>query len=401
MRNVATMLASVALCACVDGSSATEPRLPAARGTRLDAAPDARAGYTLVRLRAFESSPNRGSAIAGGGRVAGYTTTPNGERHATLWRGETPTDLGTLGGPHSTVQWAAGLSDAGVVVGIAQTAAPDPLGEDWSCSAFFPSSGNVCLGFAWLDGAMTPLPTLGGTNGYAAGVNDRAQVVGWAETAVHDPTCVAPQVLQFRAVLWDARRGTKRELPPLAGDSTSAATAINGRGQAVGISGDCDVAVGRFSAKRMVLWVDRVPTEIPNLGGEAWHTPTAISEVGHVVGFSNPPGVTGGALLPHAFLWTKAGGLVDLGTLPGDDNSQAFGVNARGQVVGVSCLGGACRAMLWENGVMKDLKTLLGPGFADDLLSARDIDDAGEITGNVRDHVTGRIFAFVATPTRR
>ena len=100
---------------------------------------------------------------------------------------------------------------------------------------------------------MQALPTLGGINGYAAGVNDRGQVVGWAETPVHDPTCSAPQVLQFRAVLWEPRRHRKRELRPFPGDSTSAATAINNRGQAVGISGECDVAVGRFSARRAVL----------------------------------------------------------------------------------------------------------------------------------------------------
>ena len=34
----------------------------------------------------------------------------------------------------------------------------------------------------------------------------------------------------------------------------------------------------------------------------------------------------------------------------------------------------------------------------DVLLSAQDINDAGQITGRVRDGVTGEVFAFVATP---
>jgi hypothetical protein len=34
----------------------------------------------------------------------------------------------------------------------------------------------------------------------------------------------------------------------------------------------------------------------------------------------------------------------------------------------------------------------------DVLLSAQDINDAGRITGRVRDGVTGEIFAFLATP---
>ncbi len=75
------------------------------------------------------------------------------------------------------------------------------------------------------------------------------QVVGWAENGVHDPTCnTAFQILQFRAVIWQPN-GTMQELPPLPGDSTSAATAINDLGQVVGISGDCGVAVGSVSAR--------------------------------------------------------------------------------------------------------------------------------------------------------
>ena len=63
-------------------------------------------------------------------------------------------------------------------------------------------TGYQCLGFVWEDGVMRPLPTLGGTNGFATGANNKGQIVGWAENTVHDPTCVAPQVLQFRAVVW-------------------------------------------------------------------------------------------------------------------------------------------------------------------------------------------------------
>jgi transposase InsO family protein len=47
----------------------------------------------------------------------------------------------------------------------------------------------------------------------------------------------------------------------------------------------------------------------------------------------------------HAFLWTKEGGMRDLGTLPGDAKSQALGINGRRQVVGLSC-GSICRAFL-------------------------------------------------------
>ena len=134
-------------------------------------------------------------------------------------------------------------SNIGVIAGIAQTATPDPLGESWSCSAFFPgatATGPTCLGFVWKSGVMRALPTLGGNNGFATGANDQGQVVGWAENTVHDPTCVRPQVLQFRAVVWGPGTNQIRQLPPLPGDTSGAATAINDRGRIVGISGTCD-----------------------------------------------------------------------------------------------------------------------------------------------------------------
>ncbi len=189
----------------------------------------------------------------------GDAVAADGTRHAALWREGSITDLGTLGGTQSglqsSVQWP-GLSDDGMVVGISQSAALDPLGEAWSCSAFMAANGHICLGFAWQAGVMTALPTLGGSNGFAAGVNDAGQVIGWAETPVHDPTCNAPQVLQFRAVLWEPKSGRATQLPPLAGDSTSAATAINARGQVVGISGECDVAAGtrRWPSTTGAMW---------------------------------------------------------------------------------------------------------------------------------------------------
>src|SRR6478672_11867436 len=222
---------------------------------------------------------------------------------------------------------------------------------------------------------MRELPTLGGNHGFATGVNNRSQIVGWAETPVHDPTCTDKQVLQFRAVLWEPKTGSTgkiktRELPPLLGDSASAATAINDNGQAVGISGDCDQAVGRFSARHAVLW-DRngKPSEIPNLGGVTWHTPMDINGTGDVVGFSNPPGAGDpeGVIISH------------------------------GQVVGIS-FGGAsgARAFLWQNGVLVNLNDV-ADAAPDVLLSAQDINDAGQITGRVRDAVTGEVLVFVAT----
>ena len=206
---------------------------------------------SLGGTRSISNSINNLGDIAGFSNLAG-----NRMRHAALWQNGLLTDLGTLGGPNSSVAWA-GQNESGTIVGFSQTVDADTLGESWSCAAFFPAAtgtGRICLGFVWENGSLTAMPTLGGENSYATGVNDHGRVVGWAETRVHDPTCNAPQVLQFRAVVWEPRSGSMRQLRPLPGDSASAATAINEGGQVVGISGDCDVAVGQFSARHAVLW---------------------------------------------------------------------------------------------------------------------------------------------------
>src|SRR5947207_12769322 len=213
--------------------------------------------YTITDLPSLGGTNSRANSTNNRGWLAGYSNlTGNQSRHAALWRDSALTDLGTLGGPDSHVTWSV-KSDSGIVAGISQTSTPDPLGEAWSSAAFYPGAtgtGFINLGFVWENGVMRALPTLGGNNGFATGANSRGQVVGWAENTVHDPTCVPPQVLQFRAVLWEPGRDRIQELPPLPGDTSGAATALNDRGQVVGISGTCDQAVGRFTAAHAVLW---------------------------------------------------------------------------------------------------------------------------------------------------
>jgi len=396
MRRASYVLLIAGLYGCSKEAQVTQPVEVSAHRSPNGGSPR----YRILKLTAsLGGTVSRGTSINDRGWIAGFSNLPgNQTRHGTLWRDGSFVDLGTLGGPNSSVVWP-GQNNHGTVVGIAEIDRLDPLNESWSCSAFFPAAaGHICLGFVWQDGAMTPLPTLGGNNGFATGVNDRGQVVGWAETPVRDPTCNAPQVLQFRAVMWEPKRGRIHQLPPMPGDSTSAATAINQRGQAVGISGDCDVAVGRFSARHAVLWEHGRVIDLGNLGGISWHTAMAISERGDVVGFSNPPGDADGSFIPHAFLWTERGGIRDLGTLAGDATSQGLSINTRRQVVGVSSGDAGNRAFLWEDGVMTDLNNLVEPGFTDRLISAQDINEAGKITGRVLEQSTGKTLAFVAIP---
>src|SRR5436189_724223 len=204
--------------------------------------------YQVSNLPSLGGTSSGGNSINDLSWVAGYSRMENRDRHATLWRNSLLTDLGTLGGPNSSVTWNV-KNTAGIIVGISQTADPQLLGESWSSAAFYSTphnTGYINLGFVWENGAMRGLlPFPGGDNGFATGANNLGQVVGWAENGVHDPTCCCQsdpghQVLQFLPAVWDLGSGDQiHDLPLISGDSSGAATAINDNGQIVGISGIC------------------------------------------------------------------------------------------------------------------------------------------------------------------
>src|ERR1700685_2845574 len=338
--------------------------------------------YYLVNLGTpFGGTSSAAASINDRGWAAGGAVTSDSNEHATLWLARA-LDLGTLGGPNSNIAWP-NPNAQGELAGIAETAKADPLNENWSCSAFFPAiTHNVCVGFKWQWGVMSALPTRGGTNGYAASLNNWGEVVGWAETPKHDPTCVAPQVLQFEAVIWGPAPSEVHQLAPYPGDPDSAATAINDLHQVVGISGTCDNAVGEFSAKHALLWENGQPINLGSFGGVAWNTPTALNNQGQVVGFADLPGDESGAANPVGFIWTREHGIQKLLPYPGDVNSFAWGINERGQIVGQSIdANGNPRAVLWQNGVALDLNALVPADSPVYLTLANDINDLGEISG--------------------
>jgi probable HAF family extracellular repeat protein len=362
----------------------------------------AQTNYSVVELAGLGGTSGGANGINDRGWITGANNLPGDlTSMATLWVNGSAIPLGTLsGGPNSAVAWPV-KSNNGVIVGISELPDADPTGEFFSCWPFFAAatpSGLKCKGFRWQNGQMTALePFPGGFSSYATGVNNQGQVVGWAENGVHDPTCnTSFQILQFRAVIWQPN-GTMQELPPLSGDSTSAAVAINDVGQVVGISGDCGIAVGSVSARHAVLWQNGVPTDLGNIGGDSWNTPTAINNQGTIVGFANTaPGV---ARSYEAFIWTKAGGMKSLGKFSDALRSAAFGVNEKGQVVGLARGGGpfGIRPVLWENNLMIDLNSLALPG-SPYLLLAGDINQSGVIIGEALDLKTLQAPGYVATP---
>ncbi len=354
------------------------------------------AHYRVIDLGTLGGTFGVAYGINNAGKAGGGATLANGNQHSFLWTlSGGMHDLGTLGGPNSA---AGGPNSRTQLAVLSDTTTTDPFGENF-CGF---GTGLICLGAVWQKGVMTALPTLGGNNGAAIGINNRGQVMGYAENDSKDTACPAPQVLDYEAVIWGPQPGQIQELPPLPGDTVGFALGINDKGQDVGSSGSCadTPLVPQPIGPHAVLWDNGSPINLGSLGGQLISTGAAVNNRGEVVGASDLPGDR--AL--HSFLWTRETGMRDLGTLPGDINSlpgATGGINNRQQVVGWSCKKtGKCRAYLWENNVMTDLNSLIPAHSPLHLVIAFAINDNGVIVGQAVQKKTGATHAFLATPLR-
>jgi len=161
---------------------------------------------------------------------------------------------------------------------------------------------------------MKALPTLGGKNGAANLINRWGIVAGVAENTTADPACPAPQVYQFKPVVWE--NDNTIELPTENGDPEGIAFAINDYGQVVGGSGVCSTfnpnTFDSLQSVHALLWQNGKAVDLGNLGGSTGQAggnlALAINNRGQAVGSSDLPGDT----TFHAFLWTEAKGMQDL-----------------------------------------------------------------------------------------
>jgi probable HAF family extracellular repeat protein len=298
---------------------------------------------------------------------------------------------------------AFGVNAPGQAVGEAQTSSSDPQGEDFCGFAALglASSGTTCVAFLWQNGVMTALPTLGGNNGAAIQINGPGEAVGMAETTTPDSTCPSggPQKLEFKPVVW--QNGHVQELPTYPGDPDGSAHAINDLGQAAGESGICaafnPVWLTNLQPLHAVLWDGGNTIDLGSLGGTGHGDGIMalnLNNHGQVIGSSD---LEGDANF-HAFLWTHQGGIEDLGTVEGDVNSAAIGINDSGQIVGVSLDADFNpRAFLRQGQELTDLNTLVPAGSALYLASACSINAAGEIIGFAFDD-SGNVHSYVAVP---
>jgi probable HAF family extracellular repeat protein len=333
--------------------------------------------------------------------VTGLSTVADGTQHAALWFGPLRIDIGAPG----LNSGVFGFNELGQGSIQTEVSAKDPNNENFCAYG----TGRRCLAALWQRGTMIALPTLGGNNSTVGNINASGEIAGVAETAVRDPQCpstvaiggTGPQALDFEAVVWGPGPGQMRELRPLPGDTVGMALWINDNGQAVGSSGTCansglpPLAYGAHS----VLWEkDGSAHDLGNLGAALLNMALAINNRGQVVGASSLTDSSTPASGTHAFLWGSTTGMHDLGTLPGDVASGGVGINDAGDVVGVSFdAEGNPRGVLWHDGVMSDLNTLIPHASPLNLLFASVINSRGEIAGfGVTDG--GDVHAFLATP---
>ncbi len=308
------------------------------------------------------------SAINARGWIAGSSETGDidpvtGVRadHAVLWRDGGVLDLGTLGtGVESD---AMHVKDSGQVVGFSTVdTSADPFGMG------FGPFGSPTHAFAWKNGILRDLGTLGGPDSWAGpGCNTQREDLVAGSSYVGSTPNADTGVPTLDPFLWE--NGRMIDLGSLGGDF-SFAQCSNDRGQVIGQSSpDGPECFTGDPGCHAFLWNEPAMTDLGTLGGSSsfafW-----LNEEGQAVGGA----YTEGDESFHAALWSS-GTITDLGTLPGDCVSNAWAINARGQIVGHSynCETGVLELVLWERGSVIDLGI---EGY-----EPMNINDRGEITG--------------------
>ena len=251
-----------------------------------------------VDLGAPVGGSSQATAINAAGQVAGLTTLPINEptqSHPFLWTERAGrADLVTLRVPGFPPGAPGGLGELLNALGQVTGGA-------------FTGSGDAVQAYFWTPGSrIRNLGTLGGANSFARALNDEGQVAGVAETAT----------LASHAFLW-SRIQSMQDLGTLGGRNSDAFS-LNSPGQVVGVSDTkwIDPLVGGNPLAHAFSWSPSGPTagrmlDLGTLGGLT-SIAFALNDAGQAVGKAGTDPASPN--LSHAFVWTAAGGLVDLNT---------------------------------------------------------------------------------------
>ena len=277
-------------------------------------------------------------------------------------------DLGQAAGKSLDASWqsrAIGWKD-GRMVNISGTWSGAALGiSSDGRVAGWRSSSSGTRGAVWTGSTVTSLAPLPGHLGsHAYDVNRSGVAVGSSTNSYGDPT----------AVMW--RNGQATSLATgYSRPSSSYAFAINDAGQIVGR--------GNFASRpfgRALLWTGSAMRSLPDLGA-GYAGAAAISGNGTIVGAA----LHSTTSKYHAAMWSASNQSIrDLGLLYGVHPTAAYGVNDCGMAVGDSVVDVATNrvvAVAFENGQVWDLHQLVPGAFEWNLITARAINNRGEIVG--------------------
>ncbi len=311
--------------------------------------------YSVTDLGSLNGAPTFATAINDNGVAAGFAQIDANTARAWVFDNNVLSELPGLGGADTR---ALAIGADGKVYGYATDAA------------------GLAHAVRWDAGVLTDLGPTTGTDGWLPqAVNASGAIVG------HTGSAAAP-ALGFR--LDGAGITPLGTLPGATPSATSAAYGINDAGQIVGVASWVGGGTRAFRTDATGM-----PVSIGTLGANDSFA-AAIDTAGNVAGYSvNALNET------HAFLFTDANGIKDLGVLSGGDESRGFGLNDSGYVVGMAdTSAGAARAFLWTgSGALRDLNDLIPPTSGWALAEAQDINTGGDIVGYGT--VNGETHAFL------
>lgn len=383
---LAFAVAALGTVACGGGDDAREARSQAmaTASTAATTIPN----YTVVNLGNLGWV--RPDGINASGQVAGYHYVRN-ELRAFHFDGSRLIDLRAPGGGSSS--YAYTLNDSAQVVGDIDLADGISAAFAWTAQggmkSISPATSSLASdinnnglvvgrdtsgGFTWsMSGGYTSL-----TDFVPYAVNLSGQMVGYG----YDPAMGWGYAMR-------QTNGSVTLLPPPAGNTYSAAaTMLNDAGLAVGNAVSSPNSLPRATAWQAgsVYDIGAQLAAAQNDDVFASH----VNQLGQVVGRHtkwNP--LTGAPLGSNGFVWTIAGGAVDIGNLfPSDPyaHTHAMAINKHGQVVGeaASFQQSAVRAVMWTPATgLVDLNTrLVNPPQGLSLDRAVAISDDGSIVAS-------------------
>lgn len=339
--------------------------------------------YRVTALSGLPGGQNsQAVAINDRGQIIGQANA-NGSAHAVLWDKDALIDIGVL--PDNEISFGRGLNSRGDVTGR----------SEGGRRATFPA-------IVWNQReGLRELPLLpGGRDGYAYAVNDAGQMVGWS---------AGPGARV--AVLWDTE-GVHSLASARYAIQDSSAYAINATGQIVGYTFVEEKpnrpartpSAGNYFISyyaHAFLWQRGAAIDLGTPSGFKNSTATAIANTGEITGYAVRSTEDRST---RAFVWQE--GRMRLLPTPLDQHSRANGINDHGWIVGyvgdfreqAQSFAWKTRAALWQNDRLIDLNTLLPDDSGWLLTEAYGINNRGQIVGVGR--WKGDRRAFLLTPSR-